>query len=70
MGSRFYRRLPEHARGGCQHGWAVGRIFKDICKKAKLPVLILNADIMDQRHMPEKEIMREITEFFRSTGLA
>jgi len=55
---------------GCQHGWAVGRIFKDICKKAKLPVLILNADIMDQRHMPEKEIMREITEFFRSTGLA
>jgi len=55
---------------GCQHGWAVGRIFKDICKKAKIPALILNADIMDQRHMPEKEIKREITEFFRSTGLA
>jgi len=55
---------------GCQHGWAIGRIFKDICKKAKIPALILNADIMDQRHMPEKEIKREITEFFRSTGLA
>jgi benzoyl-CoA reductase/2-hydroxyglutaryl-CoA dehydratase subunit BcrC/BadD/HgdB len=54
---------------GCQHGWAVGKIIKDICRSAKIPALFLNADIMDQRHMNEAGIKREITEFFRSHGL-
>jgi len=55
---------------GCKHGWASVKIIKDICKKRGMPVLFLDVDIMDQRHLDEQGVRDEITNFFKCHGRA
>lgn len=55
---------------GCKHNLAVQKIVKDTAKKSGLPVLYMAVDIFDKRPVPEKEIKRQIREFFISNGLA
>jgi len=55
---------------GCTHEWAIMKIIKDICEKAGLPALFLDADCFEARHSSEKQIKRQIREFFMNHGLA
>lgn len=54
---------------GCKHGAAASRIKRDICRRAKLPALFMNSDIMDNRMASEASIQRQIGDFFYSHGL-
>ncbi len=53
---------------GCKHGWGAVKIFKDICKKRKLPSLFLSLDVMDKRHTSAEELENQIAEFFNNYG--
>jgi len=55
---------------GCKHGWAALKIVQDLCRERGIPVLYLDIDIMDQRHLSEQGVRDEITEFFRTHGWA
>jgi benzoyl-CoA reductase/2-hydroxyglutaryl-CoA dehydratase subunit BcrC/BadD/HgdB len=55
---------------GCKGGWAMGKLIRDVCQKADLPVLFLSTDSFDPRFASEQEIKREITGFFQNNGLA
>ncbi len=55
---------------GCKHGWAALKIIQDICKRRNLPVLYLDIDIMDQRHLDEQGVREEVTAFFKKHGWA
>lgn len=55
---------------GCKHGSAVGSIKKNIVKRHGIPAVYMNTDIFDTRIASEDHIKRQITDFFRSSGLA
>lgn len=55
---------------GCTHEWAIMKIIKDICAKTGLPALFLDADCFEARHTSEKQVKRQIREFFINHGMA
>lgn len=55
---------------GCKGGWALRKMFRDVCREAGLPSLFVSSDIFDKRHVTEEEVKRQFEDFFRSNGLA
>jgi benzoyl-CoA reductase/2-hydroxyglutaryl-CoA dehydratase subunit BcrC/BadD/HgdB len=55
---------------GCKHNAALKKIHTDICRKAGVPSLFLDVDIVDNRIASEEEMHSKITNFFHSHGLA
>ncbi|MBI9077286.1 MAG: 2-hydroxyacyl-CoA dehydratase [Desulfatibacillum sp.] len=55
---------------GCKGGWALRKLFRDVCRDARLPSLFVSSDIFDKRHVTEEEVKRQFEDFFRSNGLA
>ncbi|MBN1365643.1 MAG: 2-hydroxyacyl-CoA dehydratase [Syntrophaceae bacterium] len=55
---------------GCTHEWAIMKIIKDICGRTGLPALFLDADCFEARHSSEKQIKKQIRDFFMNHGLA
>ncbi len=53
----------------CKFNSSSQKIIKDTCKKAGVPALFMEVDIYDQRVVPEKEMQRQIKEFFVTNGL-
>lgn len=55
---------------GCKHNAALRKILSDTCRKAGVPSLFLDLDIVDSRHVSEDEMHFRISSFFHSHGLA
>lgn len=54
---------------GCKHNGALKKILSDTCKKAGVPSLFIDMDIVDNRYMGEQEIKAKISNFFTTYGL-
>jgi len=54
---------------GCKHGAALKKMLIDACRKAGIPALFIDMDIIDSRFLSEKEIKERIENFFLTYGL-
>ncbi len=53
----------------CKHKNGVPEIFRAVCRKSGLPHLLMATDLFDERENSEEEIKKQISEFFKNSGL-
>jgi len=53
----------------CKHNKAANRIVQDICRHHDIPLLMLELDVWDSRHNPEREIKKQLGQFLERIHL-